>query len=131
MRSGNDNLIVERKRIPHVVEKFTSGTLSTLQYGDKVIVDCLDDIGDTVTGFTDGIFTAITNGVDIIDRNGQILIDKTTRAAIVPIVVTQRIIANRQYASHRIAGIKRAKKNGKYAGRKPIEVDEEVLRQVR
>lgn len=131
MRSGNDNLIVERKRMPQVLEKFTSGTLSTLQYGDKVIVDCLDDIGDTVSGFTDSIFTAIINGVDIIDRSGQILIDKTTRAAMVPIVVTQKIITNRQYASNRKAGIERAKKNGKYTGRKPIEVDEEVLRQVR
>ena len=130
MRSANDNLIVERRRTSQVVEKFTSGILSTLQYGDRIIVDSMESIADTTAGFVDGIFTVITNGVDIIDQSGQILVDTMTRAAMVPIVVTQRIIARREHALHRRTGIEQAKKEGKYTGRKPIEDDEKVLRQV-
>ena len=130
MRAANDNLIVERRRASQVVESFTSGMLSTLQYGDKVIVDSMEAIADTAAGFAEGIFTVVTNGVDIISQNGQVLVDTTTRAAMVPIVVTQRLITRREHAAHRRDGIERAKKDGRYTGRKPIEVDEKVLRQV-
>ena len=130
MRSANDNLIVERKRVSQVVEEFTSGILSTLQYGDKIIVDSMERIADTTAGFTDSIFTIITNGIDIISQNGQVLVDTMTRAAMVQIVVTQRIITRREHATNRRDGIEQAKKDGKYTGRKPIEVDEKVLRQV-
>ena len=127
---ANDNLIVERRRDSQVVEPFTSGVLSLMQYGDKIIVDSMETMADTTARFADVIFTVVTNGVDVIDQNGQILVDMMTRAAMVPIVVTQRIITRREHASHRRAGIDQAKKKGKYAGRKPIEVDEKLLRQV-
>ena len=74
--------------------------------------------------------TIVTNGVDIISQSGQVLVDAMTRAAMVPIVVTQRMITRRDHASNRRDGIEQAKKKGKYTGRKPIEVDEKVLRQV-
>lgn len=130
MRAANDNLIVERKRVSQVMEEFTSGMLSALQYGDKIIVDSMESIADTTAGFTDGIFTIVTNGVDIISQSGQVLVDAMTRAAMVPIVVTQRMITRREHAANRREGIEQAKKDGKYTGRKPIEVDEKVLRQV-
>ena len=130
MRSANDNLIVERRRDSQVAEPFTSGVLSSMQYGDKIIVDSMETMADTTARFADVIFTVVTNGVDVIDQNGQILVDMMTRAAMVPIVVTPRIITRREHASHRRAGIDQAKKKGKYAGRKPIEVDEKLLRQV-
>ena len=130
MRAANDNLIVERRRMSQVVEDFTAGILSVLQYGDKMVVDSMEAIADTSAGFTDGIFTAVTNGVDIISHSGQILVDAMTRAAIVPIVVTQRMITRREHAANRRDGIEQAKKDRKYTGRKPIEVDEKVLRQV-
>lgn len=130
MRSANDNLIVERRRTSQVVERFAAGILSTLQYGDKVIVDSLEEISDTTSGFTDGIFTVLTNGVDIINQREQVLVDISTRSSMVPIVVTQRIIARREHALNRRTGIEQAKKDGKYTGRKPIEVDEKVLQQV-
>lgn len=130
MRAANDNLIVERKRKTQVVENFASESLLTLQYGDKLIVDSLEMISDTAAGFMDGIFTIVTNGVDVINRSGQVLIDTMTRAAMVPIVVTQRMITRRDHAANRRAGIEKAKRDGKYTGRKPIEVDEKVLLQV-
>ena len=130
MRAANDNLIVERRRTKQVIEKYTTGILSTLQYGDKVIVDSMETIADTTAGFADEIFTVITNGVDIISESGQMLVDITTRSSMIPIIIAQKIIAQREYAKNRRSGIEQAKKQGKYTGRKPIEVDEKVLRQV-
>ena len=130
MRAANDNLIVERRRTEQVIEKYTTGILSTLQYGDKVIVDSMETIADTTAGFADEIFTVITNGVDIISESGQMLVDITTRSSMIPIIIAQKIIAQREYAKNRRSGIEQAKKQGKYTGRKPIEVDEKVLRQV-
>lgn len=130
MRSANDNLIVEKRRETPVVEQFTSGILYTLQYGDQVVVDSMEAIADTTAGFTDGVFTALTNGIDIVDCSGRMLMNSMTRAAMVQIAITQRIIARREHAENRKTGIEKAKKDGKYTGRKPIEVDEKVLRQV-
>ena len=130
MRAANDNLIVEKRRTEQVVEKYTTGILSNLQYGDKVIVDSMEAIADTTAGFADEIFTVITNGVDIISESGQMLVDITTRSSMIPIIIAQKIIAQREYAKNRRSGIEQAKKQGKYTGRKPIEVDEKVLRQV-
>jgi len=50
MRVAKDNLIVERRRALQVVE-----------------------------GFTDGMFTVVTNVVDIISQSGQLLVDTMTR----------------------------------------------------
>ena len=130
MRAANDNLIVERKRTEQVIEEVTVGMLSALQYGDKIIVDSMESIANTTAGFTDGIFAIVTNGVDVISQSGQVLVDAMTRAAMVPIVVTQRIVTRREHAVNRREGIEQAKKDGKYTGRKPIEVDEKVLQQV-
>lgn len=131
MRAANDNLIVERKRVSQVMEGFTSGMLSTLQYGDKIIVESMEAIAGTTAGFMDGIFAIVTNGVDIISQSGQVFVDEMTRAAMVPIVVTQRMIARREHATNRRYGIEQAKREGKYTGRRPVEVDEKVLRQVK
>ncbi|MBS5843979.1 MAG: recombinase family protein [Clostridiales bacterium] len=130
LRSANDNLIVERRRMEQTTKEFARGILGELQYGDQIIVDSIEAIADTTAGFADGIFTAVTTGIDIVDRSGQLLIDAMSRAAMVPVVVAQRIINHREHAQKRQRGIDQAKKDGKYKGRKPIEVDENILRQV-
>lgn len=130
MRAANDNLIVERRRIEETVGQFTSGIISGLQYGDKVIVESLETIADTTAGLTDGMFNIVTSGIDVVTESGQVLVDAMTRAAMIPYMVAQRIMSRRERISHQQAGIEQAKKDGKYAGRKPTPVDENVLRQV-
>ena len=130
MRAANDNLVVDRRRESRVVEEFTTGIWDALQYGDKIIIDSLESIADTNAGYTDGIFKALTTGIDILNQRGEILVDINTRSSMVPIVVIQRIITHREHLVNRKNGIEQAKKDGKYTGRKPIEVDEKVLRQV-
>lgn len=133
MRSANDNLIVERKRMKKTIERYeqyTCKTLEMLQYGDQIIVDSMESISNTSAAFTEGMFTVVMNGIDIINQSGEVLVDTMTRAAMVPFMITHRILAKREHASNRRVGIEQAKKDGKYTGRKPIEVDEKVLRQV-
>ena len=130
MRAANDNLIVERRRMEETVKQFASGVISGLQYGDKVIVESLETIADTTAGLADGMFSIVAGGVDVITQSGQVLVDAMTRAAMVPYMITQRIISRRERAVNRQEGIEQAKKKGKYTGRKPIEVDENTLRQV-
>lgn len=130
MRAANDNLIVERRRMEETVKQFASGVISGLQYGDKVIVESLETIADTTAGLADGMFSIVAGGVDVISQSGQVLVDAMTRAAMVPYMITQRIISRRERAANRQEGIEQAKKQGKYTGRKPIEVDENALRQV-
>ena len=130
MRAANDNLIVERRRMEETVKQFASGVISGLQYGDKVIVESLETISDTAAGFADGMFGIVAGGVDVVTQSGQVLVDAMTRAAMVPYMITQRIISRRERATNRQEGIEQAKKKGKYTGRKPIEVDENALRQV-
>ena len=130
MRAANDNLIVERRRIEETVGQFTCGIISGLQYGDKVIVESMETIADTTAGLTDGMFNIVTSGIDVVTESGQVLVDSMTRAAMIPYMVAQRIMSRRERISHQQAGIEQAKKDGKYAGRKPTPVDENVLRQV-
>ena len=130
MRAANDNLIVERRRIEETVGQFASGIISGLQYGDKVIVESLESIADTTAGLTDGMFNIVTSGIDVVTESGQVLVDAMTRAAMIPYMVAQRIMSRRERISLQQAGIEQAKKDGKYAGRKPTPVDENVLRQV-
>ena len=130
MRAANDNLIVERRRIEETVGQFTSGIISGLQYGDKVIVESMESIADTTAGLIDGMFNIVTSGIDVVTESGQVLVDAMTRAAMIPYMVAQRIMSRRERISHQQAGIEQAKKDGKYAGRKPTPVDENVLRQV-
>ena len=130
LRSSNDNLIVDRMRPNQIVEEYTSGILQTLQYGDKVIVESLESIADTTTTFSDFIFTAVTTGIDVIGQTGHIFIDAAARSAMVPTMVVERIISRREQAEKRTAGIEQAKKDGKYAGRKPLQIDAHLLLQV-
>lgn len=130
MRSANDNLIVERRRQSQVEEEYYEGVLNSLQYGDRVIVDSLESISDTVSGFSDEIFTAVTNGIDIIDRQGNGLVNCLARAALASVLLTQKQLKRHEQGEKRRKGIEQAKIEGKYTGRKPIEVDEQVLRQV-
>lgn len=127
LRSANDNLIVERRRQDSIIETDSIKSIYNLQYGDKIIVDSIDSIAETTAGFLDVIFHAATNGIDMMTRDGQILIGQTARESMVPLLIAQRMIRYREHMSNRQKGINEAKQEGKYSGRKPINVDENLL----
>ena len=130
MRAANDNLIVERRRNEKVVRQFAPGILSDMQYGDKVIVESMESIAGTTAGLAEGMFHILVSGIDVVTQDGKVLVDMMTRSAMVPYMMTQRLIAYRERIINRQVGIEQAKKDGKYTGRKPIEVDENMLGQI-
>ena len=130
MRAANDNLIVERRRNEKVVRQFAPGILSDMQYGDQVIVESMESIAGTTAGLADGMFHILVSGIDVVTQDGHILVDMTTRSAMIPYMMSQRLMAYRERIIKRQEGIEQAKEAGKYVGRKPIEVDETMLRQI-
>lgn len=113
MRAANDNLIVERRRTEEMVKRFIPGVIAELQYGDKVIVESLEAIADTSAGLEDRMFSIVASGVNVITQSGQVLVDAMIRAAIVPYMITQRIISRRERVANRQEGIEQAKKERK------------------
>ena len=130
MRAANDNLIVERRRIEETVEELVDGVISGLQYGDKLIANSIESMANSVAGLSDIMFNIVTRGIDVVTENGQVLVDATARSSMVPYMITQRIMSRRERTANHQAGIDQAKKEGKYVGRTPTPVDENVLRQV-
>lgn len=130
MRAANDNLIVERRRKEKMIRQFAPDILFDMQYGDQLIVESMRTIGDTTAVLTDRMFHILASGIDIVTQDGQVLVDMTTRSAMLPYMMTQRLMAYHEKISNLRMGIEQAKKEGKYTGRKPIEVDETMLRQI-
>lgn len=130
MRAANDNLIVERKRKEKMIRQFVPDILFDMQYGDKLIVESMETIADTTAGLADRMFHILVSGIDVVTQDGQVLVDMTTRSAMVPYMMAQRVMAYHEKISNLRMGIEQAKKEGKYTGRKPIEVDEIMLRQI-
>ena len=130
MRAANDNLIVERRRIEETVEELVDGVIMGLQYGDKLVANSIEAMANSVAGLSEMMFNIVTRGIDVVTENGQVLVDATARSSMVPYMITQRIMARRERTTNHQAGIDKAKKEGKYVGRKPTPVDENVLCQV-
>ena len=130
MRAANDNLIVERRRKEKMIRQFVPDILFDMQYGDKLIVESMETIADTTAGLADRMFHILVSGIDVVTQDGQVLVDMTTRSAMVPYMMAQRVMAYHEKISNLRMGIEQAKKEGKYTGRKPIEVDEIMLRQI-
>lgn len=130
MRAANDNLIVRRRRTKNKIAKFSPSIISELQYGDLLIANSLEQFADTASGFSDIMFKILINGIDVITPDGKVLIDKTSRAEMLPFIITQRTISLKEREKKQQQGIEKAKRNGKYTGRKRIETDEHTLRQV-
>ena len=130
MRAANDNLIVERRRIEETVEELVDGVIMGLQYGDKLVANSIEAMANSAAGLSDIMFNIVTRGIDVITESGQVLVDAMARSSMVPYMITQRIMSRRERTANRQVGIDQAKKKGKYVGRKPTPVDENVLRQV-
>lgn len=130
MCSGNDNLIVERRRIENKISEYSDTIIPDLQYGDKVIIDNVDNIGKNSTALNENIFRLISNGIEIEFRNGDSFVNENSRQAMISYFIHYRLLKMQENADIRRDGIEKAKSEGKYQGRKPIEVDEMVLREV-
>lgn len=130
LRAGNDHLIVERRRCDKMTVVYNNKAKFDLQYGDDLIVESFEDIADTLTKFNDRMFSIITNGINIISKDKEFLIDASMRSAMVRYLIAQKNMSHNEKTVKRKIGVDNAKKEGKYRGRKPIEVDDNILRNI-
>lgn len=147
MRAANDNLIVEPKReeslyvglgknkeaLPAVdffyEEKDREGNvysalLEQVQYGDTVVVEDLEQLETNEQKFSCLLRNLLCKGVDVLDVSSRIKYGKTERTALLTLLNLQRRKYEKQRKQNRMKGIAKAKAEGKYRGRKKIEVDE-------
>ena len=125
-----NNLVVEKTISGQAVKKYKGGDISDLKFGDKVIIDDFAVMGETAAELKKNIFDLVVNGVEIAGYGGKSFVDASNRATFVSILSLQRMMEYRDGQEKRRAGIERAKAEGKYQGRKPIDVDQTELRLV-
>lgn len=134
LRSGNDNLIVERWRdepLRIAYGKAEKESLSDkLQYGDTVIMPNLKSLSSSVGGMIEALHRLLRVGVNIecIEEHRAIL--TTDIPLLLPIVTAERELYRNYRRSKQDEGIALAKKQGKYKGRKRLDVDELKFRSV-
>lgn len=126
----SEKLIAESCTSGQAVKKYRGGDVSDLKYGDKVIIEDFTVMGETAAVLKKTIFDLVVNGVEIAGYGGKTFVDASNRATFVSILTLQRMMEYRDGQEKRRAGIERAKAEGKYQGRKPIEVDQTALQQV-
>lgn len=136
MRAANDNLIVERRRFDKeelYVENqvLKKEDLKNLQYGDKVIIDYMEALGETTSAYESNMFFFVSNGIDVECKDKNIIVNIDSRTSLMNVLLTSRLLRYKELVKKQKIGIEQAKKDGKYKGRKPIDVDEVLLEEVR
>lgn len=131
MKCGDDNLLVIRKPIDNLrsksLEMFENRYLHP---GDVVEIEKLSDMQSTNAKLIEDLFSLLHSGVQIYIRSENRYIDDNERTTMLYLLKNMLECVDRNNKNRRIEGIEVAKRNGKYTGRKPIEVDEQLLKQI-
>ena len=131
MKCGDDNLLVIRKPIDNLrsksLEMFENRYLHP---GDVVEIEKLSDMKSTNAKLIEELFSLLHSGVQIYIRSENRYIDDNERTTMLYLLKNMLECVDRNNKNRRIEGIEVAKRNGKYTGRKPIEVDEQLLKQI-
>ncbi len=123
-RCGDDNLVVERKRVESITfEKADAKTINVLQPGDRVVLDNVCDICPSQSQLSESLFRLIQSGVTIHVKSDNITFSAESGAS--PLYMLERMMAYEKnyYKIRQQSGIAKAKADGKYTGRKPLEID--------
>lgn len=131
MKCGDDNLIVVRKPSDNQrIQDLENVKNRYLHPEDVVEIDDLSNIQSSNAKLVEDLFSLLHSGVQIYIRNECRYIDDNERKTMLYLLRNMLECIDRNNKNRREEGIKIAKQNGKYAGRKPIEVDEQLLKQV-
>ena len=131
MRCGDDNLIVVRKPLRDVTFKGLQQTRGrNLHPGDIVEIDSLSDFQSTNSRLVEDIYQFLQSGVGVYLKNEGRFIEESERKAMILLLKNMLVCMDRNNRNNREKGILNAKKNGRYTGRKPIQIDLKVLKQV-
>lgn len=131
MRSGIDNLIVERAEEPRRVAFDREGAIpSNLQLGDRVAIKGLNSVATTSLQLRNLLLQILRSGAKLWDETEERELSEEECSTLLHFLMIQDSLdAEQRKVKHR-EGIEKAKKNGKYTGRKKIEVDQNLLKQI-
>ncbi len=131
MKCGDDNLLVVRKPADNLrIQSLKEVKNRYLHPGDVVEIDNLSDMESSNAKLIEDLFSLLHSGVQIYIRSENRYIDDNERRTMLYLLRNMLECIDRNNRNKRVEGIAVAKQNGKYTGRKPIEVDEELLKQI-
>ena len=131
IRCGDDNLIVVRKPTDNLrIQSLDQIKSRYLHPKDIVEIDNLSDITSNNAKLIEDLFSLLHSGVKIFIRTENRYIDDNERRTMLYLLRNMLECVDRNNRKRREKGIIEAKHNGRYIGRKPIELDEELLKKV-
>ena len=131
MKCGDDNLLVVRKPKDNLrIQSLKQAKNRYLHPGDIVEIDNLSDMQSSNAKLIEDLFSLLHTGTQIYIRNESRYIDDNERLTMLYLLRNMIECIDRNNRNRREEGIEEAKRKGRYIGRKPIEVDEQLLKQV-
>ena len=95
-----------------------------------VEIDNLCDLQSSNSKLVEDMYALLQSGVQVFIRSENRYIDYNERRTMLYLLRNMLECIDRNNRTRREEGIEEAKRNGRYTGRKPIEVDEQLLKQV-
>ena len=130
-RCGDDNLIVVRKPSDNVrINGLRQSRQRYLHPGDIVEIDSLSDFQSNNSRLVVDMYQFLQSGVQIFIREETRFISESERSTMLYLLRNMLVIMDRNNRQTREEGIRLAKANGRYSGRRPIEINENLLKQV-
>lgn len=131
MRCGIDNLIVERAETPRRIALEGNIVLpANLQPSDCVAIQSLQSIANTNHQLRQLLLQILRSGARIWDESEERELSEEECSILLKFVMLQESLELSQNKQKHREGIDRAKREGKYTGRKKIAVDQNLLRQI-
>ena len=131
MRCGDDNLLVVRKPMDDLrIQSLEQVKDRYLHPSDVIEIDNLSDIQSSNAKLIEDMFGLLQSGVRIYLRSESRYIDENERRTMLYLLRNMLECIDRNNRNRREVGIEEAKRNGRYTGRKPIELDNQLLKQV-
>ena len=131
MRCGDDNLIVVRKPMRGVKIYGLSQVKGRNIYPDDTVeIESLSDFKSTNSRLVEEMYQFLQSGVKVYLKSKGRFIEESERKAMILLLKNMLVCMDRNNRQSRENGIRNAKKKGKYTGRKPIQIDLELLKQV-
>ena len=131
IRCGDDNLLVVRKPSDRQRIRNLNQIRGRYLHPDDVIeIESLCDFQNSNSKIIENMYGLLQSGVQIYIISENRYIDDNERRAMLYLLRNMLECIDRNNRIRREEGIEEAKRIGRYAGRKPIEVDEQLLKQV-
>lgn len=131
MRCGTDNLIVERAEEPRrFIFRAGIALPADLQPSDCVSIEGMQSVASTSYQLRQYLLQILRSGAQIWDESEERILSEEECSILLKVLMVQEVLENKQNRLRRQEGVIRAKKEGKYVGRKKIDVDRNLLRQV-